>query len=89
MEIRTDKNKKTKQKKQWVYKTAENITDTAPAFRLYTTGEVADLWNLSYWRVRPLVLDGTIRPIIGMGKGWMFDGTELKAAIDAGKIERL
>lgn len=53
--------------------------------RLYSLKEVAPLWGLSIWEVRNLVKQGKVRPIIGVGKGWKFDGTEL----DIEKLERL
>jgi hypothetical protein len=55
------------------------------ATRLYTTQQVADLWNISRWTVFALVKKGEIRPIVGIGKGWMWDGTELGMV----KFERL
>jgi excisionase family DNA binding protein len=57
----------------------------APVMRLYTTEEVATLWGLSYWTVRAMVLDGRLRPIVNVGKGWKWDGTELGKA----NLERL
>ena len=53
--------------------------------RLYTMKQVAALWGLSYWTVRGMVLDGTIKPYVGIGRGYKFDGMELGAA----KLERL
>jgi len=52
--------------------------------KLYTTKEIAKIWNISYWCIRDLVLDGKIRPIV-LGKGWKFTGFELTEAI----LERL
>lgn len=46
--------------------------------KLYNTKQVAELWGLSYWKVRDLVLDGKIKPIVGLSKGWLFDSFELK-----------
>jgi excisionase family DNA binding protein len=57
----------------------------APVMRLYTTEEAAMMWGLSYWTVRAMVLDGRLRPIVNVGKGWKFDGSELGKA----KLERL
>ena len=56
-----------------------------PIMRLYSMEQAAALWGLSYWTVRAMVLDGRIRPIINVGKGFKFDGSELSKA----KLERL
>lgn len=44
--------------------------------RLHGMKEVCELWGISRWRVYDLVKEGKIRPIVNMGKGWKFDGTE-------------
>jgi hypothetical protein len=56
-------------------------TEERKPIRLYSTKQAARLWGISYWRLRDLVLDGTIRPITNMGKGWMFDGLELNEEV--------
>lgn len=62
-------------------KTNENKTDgvAAPVRRLFKTREVAAMWGVSYLAVKEMVRNGDIRPIVGMGKGWKFDGTEFNA----------
>ena len=57
----------------------------APVMRLYNTKQAAALWGLKYKELRNLVLSGKIRPIVGIGHGWKFDGSELAAA----KLDRL
>jgi hypothetical protein len=47
--------------------------------------DAAALWGITYWELRAMILDGRIRPIINVGKGFKFDGSELSAA----KLERL
>jgi len=46
--------------------------------RLYTLRQVALMWNLSIWTIRGMVARREIRPIVGIGRGWMFDGGELE-----------
>lgn len=46
--------------------------------KLFTTKEISKIWNISYWSIRSLVIDGTIKPIVGIGKGWYWTGMELK-----------
>ena len=53
--------------------------------RLYGMKEVCTLWGISKWRVYDLVKEGKIRPIVNMGKGWKFDGTEFSEHL----LERL
>jgi hypothetical protein len=48
-----------------------------PPRRLYTTKEVAKLWNISKCSIYKLVPLGKLRPIINIGKGWMWTGEEL------------
>ena len=52
--------------------------------KLYSTKEVAKLWNISYWLIRDLVIAGKIRPLV-LGKGWKWTGFELTED----KLERL
>lgn len=58
--------------------------DNTPT-KLYSIKEAAKLWNLSVWEVRGLIKNGKLRPIIGVGKGFKFDGSELKT----NQLERL
>lgn len=44
--------------------------------RLYKTKEVAKVWNISTNKIYDLVNLGKLRPIINMGKGWMWTGDE-------------
>jgi excisionase family DNA binding protein len=44
--------------------------------RLYSTKEAAKMWGISYDKLLELVDEGRIRPIVGMGKGWRWDGSE-------------
>jgi excisionase family DNA binding protein len=53
--------------------------------KLYGMKEVCTLWGISRWRVYDLVKEGKIRPIVNMGKGWKFDGTEFSEHL----LERL
>lgn len=53
--------------------------------RLYTLKEVAALWGLSTWTIRGLIKEGRIKPIVGLGKGFYFDGMELGQV----RLERL
>ena len=53
--------------------------------RLYSTEEVVSMWGISRWRIYDLVKSGKIRPIVNMGKGWKFDGSEF----DKELLERL
>ena len=53
--------------------------------KLYGMKEVCALWGISKWRVYDLVKEGKIRPIVNMGKGWKFDGTEFSEHL----LERL
>ncbi len=57
----------------------------APPMRLYSMKEAAARWGITYWTLRAMVLDGRIRPIVNVGRGFKFDGTELASA----KLERL
>lgn len=57
---------------------------TKEPMKLYSTKEIAKIWNISYWCIRDLVRDGKIRPIV-LGKGWKFTGFELTEEI----LERL
>lgn len=67
-------------------KKTEDETPPAPVtMRLYKMKEAAALWGITYWELRAMILDGRIRPIIKVGKGFKFDGSELGAA----KLERL
>jgi hypothetical protein len=66
-------------------KTKDEKTPDAPSMRLYKMKEAAALWGLTYWELRAMILDGRIRPIINVGKGYKFDGSELSMA----KLERL
>ena len=53
--------------------------------RLYSTKEVESMWGISRWRIYDLVKTGKIRPIVNMGKGWKFDGSEFEEEL----LERL
>ncbi len=53
--------------------------------RLYSTKEVESMWGISRWRIYDLVKAGKIRPIVNMGKGWKFDGSEFNKEL----LERL
>ncbi|MDP3851290.1 MAG: helix-turn-helix domain-containing protein [Luteolibacter sp.] len=44
--------------------------------RLYKTKEVAKVWNISTNKIYGLVGLGKLRPIVNMGKGWMWTGDE-------------
>ena len=71
------------------FKVMKNIEDETahapPTMRLYKMKDAAALWGITYWELRAMILDGRIRPIINVGKGFKFDGSELSAA----KLERL
>lgn len=62
----------------------EEVRQTS-SMRLYSMKEAAARWGITYWTLRAMVLDGRIRPIVNVGRGFKFDGTELAAA----KLERL
>lgn len=52
-------------------------TDGAsPVMRLYSTAQAATMWGISVKMVRKRVDTGELRPILGMGKGYKFDGSE-------------
>jgi predicted DNA-binding transcriptional regulator AlpA len=53
--------------------------------RLYSTKEVESMWGISRWRIYGLVNTGKIRPIVNMGKGWKWDGSEFNKEL----LERL
>ena len=53
--------------------------------RLYGIHEVSAMWGISRWRIYELVKAGKIRPIVNMGKGWKFDGSEFEKRL----LERL
>jgi hypothetical protein len=63
----------------------DNKKKESKAIRLYGTNEVCSLWGISRWRLYELVKNGDVRPIINMGKGWKFDGSELREKL----LERL
>lgn len=46
--------------------------------KLYSTNEAAKLWGITKWTIFDLVKKGTIKPVVGMGKGWKFTGFELR-----------
>ena len=50
--------------------------------RLYKSREMAKRWGISYNALRELVLSGKIRPFVGIGKSWLFDGSELKPVLE-------
>lgn len=53
--------------------------------KLYGMKQACELWGISRWRVYELVKEGKIRPIVNMGKGWKFDGSEFSEEL----LERL
>lgn len=65
----------------------KNTTDgvAAPVMRLYSMADAAKMWGLTYWELRRLIQSGRVRPYVGIGRGFKFDGTELKAE----NLERL
>ena len=50
--------------------------------RLYKSRDMAEKWGISYNALREMVLSGKIRPIVGIGKSWLFDGSELKPVLE-------
>ncbi len=50
--------------------------------RLYKTKEVAKVWNISTNKIYDLVGLGILKPIVNMGKGWMWTGDEFEDADD-------
>ncbi len=50
--------------------------------RLYKSREMAAKWGISYHALRELVISGKVRPIIGIGKSWLFDGTEINGVLE-------
>jgi len=53
--------------------------------RLYSIKEVEIMWGISRWKIYELIKEGQIRPIVGMGKGFKFDGHEISKV----RMERL
>jgi predicted DNA-binding transcriptional regulator AlpA len=53
--------------------------------RLYSTKEVESMWGISRWRIYGLVNAGKISPIVNMGRGWKWDGSEFNKEL----LERL
>jgi predicted site-specific integrase-resolvase len=50
--------------------------------RLYKSREMAAKWGITYNALRELVLSGKIRPFKGIGKSWLFDGTEINEVLE-------